>query len=49
MIWLQMTANTGPSECCLALKKALLVLHAEAEKAKVEVCIVAQLEGPPPQ
>jgi peptide chain release factor len=46
MIWLQITANTGPAECCLAVKKALAVLGAEAVKADVEVRLVEQLEGP---
>ena len=46
MIWLQITANTGPSECCLAVKKALVVLGTEAEKAGVMVSVVEQLEGP---
>ena len=46
MIWLQITANTGPSECCLAVKKALVVLSAEAVKAGVEVSVAEQLEGP---
>ncbi len=48
MIWLQITANTGPSECCLAVKKALAVLDAEAALAGVGVRIVEQLEGPVP-
>lgn len=46
MIWLQITANTGPVECCLALKKALGVFSAQALAARVEVRIVEQLEGP---
>ncbi len=46
MIWLQITANTGPAECCLAVKKALGVLGVEAVKADVAVRIVEQLEGP---
>ena len=46
MIWLQITANTGPAECCLAVKKALGVLNAEALGAAVEVRVVEQLEGP---
>ena len=46
MIWLQITANTGPAECCRAVKKALGVLGAEALDAGVEVRIVEQLEGP---
>ena len=46
MIWLQITANSGPAECCLAVKKALGVVHAEAVGAGVEVRMVEQLEGP---
>ena len=48
MIWLQITANTGPSECCLAVQKAMVVLNAEAAMAGVAVRIVEQLEGPVP-
>ncbi|MEJ7808360.1 MAG: peptide chain release factor H [Telluria sp.] len=46
MIWLQITANTGPAECCLAVKKALGVFSAEALEAGVEARLVEQLEGP---
>jgi peptide chain release factor len=46
MIWLQITANTGPSECCLAVSKALAVLCAEAGREGVAVSIVEQLAGP---
>ncbi|UUZ51935.1 peptide chain release factor H [Massilia sp. B-10] len=48
MIWLQMTANTGPVECCLAVRKALDAIHAEARTAGVEVRLVEQLDGPAP-
>ncbi len=48
MIWLQITANTGPSECCLAVKKALAVFDGEATLAGISVRIVEQLEGPVP-
>ena len=48
MIWLQMTANTGPVECCLGLAKALRVLHAEALAAGVDVRLVEQVDGPVP-
>lgn len=48
MIWLQMTANSGPAECCLALKKALALLQVEAAASAVAVAIVEQLEGPVP-
>ena len=46
MIWLQITANTGPSECCLAVRKALDVLCAEAGREGVAVSLVEQLAGP---
>lgn len=46
MIWLQITANTGPVECCLAVKKALDVLCAEAGRDGVSVSLVEQLGGP---
>ncbi|HEY0063362.1 MAG TPA: peptide chain release factor H [Telluria sp.] len=48
MIWLQITANTGPVECCLAVRKALEALHAEAVSAKVAVRLLEQLDGPAP-
>jgi peptide chain release factor len=46
MIWLQITANTGPVECCLAVRKALDALCAEAGRDGVAVSIVEQLVGP---
>jgi peptide chain release factor len=46
MIWLQITANTGPAECCLAVRKALDVLCAEAGREGVSVSLVEQLAGP---
>ncbi len=46
MIWLQITANTGPAECCLALKKALERLSDEAREMGVSVKLVEQVAGP---
>jgi peptide chain release factor len=46
MIWLQITANTGPVECCLALVKALAALQREAAHAGVSVSVVEQVDGP---
>jgi peptide chain release factor len=46
MIWLQITANTGPVECCLAVKKAVDVLCVEADREGVTVSLVEQLAGP---
>lgn len=46
MIWLQITANTGPEECCLAVRKALAVLMKEAGSLKVSVAVVEEVPGP---
>lgn len=46
MVWLQLTANTGPAECCLGVRKALDVLLAEARAAGVAASIVEQVDGP---
>ena len=46
MICLQITANTGPAECCLAVRKALDRLLQEAQKMNVEVTMLEQVDGP---
>jgi len=46
MIWLQITANTGPEECCLAVRKALAVLTKEAAGLHVTVDVVEEVPGP---
>lgn len=46
MIWLQLTANTGPVECCLGVTKALLRLLSEAEQAGVIVQVLEEVTGP---
>lgn len=46
MIWLQLSANTGPVECCLAVSKALKKVLQEAEGARVDVTVVEQVDGP---
>lgn len=46
MLYLQITANTGPAECCLAVAKALQHFHKEARKAGVHVNIIEQVDGP---
>jgi len=46
MIWLQITANTGPAECCLAVYKALRLLLQEAREAQVEVSLIEEIPGP---
>jgi peptide chain release factor len=46
MIWLQISANTGPGECCLAVVKAVGQLQKEARAAKVTVTLLEQVDGP---
>lgn len=46
MLWLQITANTGPVECCLAVRKAFETLCREALGLKVGVSLVEQVAGP---
>jgi peptide chain release factor len=46
MTWLQLTANTGPAECCLGVKKALARLHAEAAAMGVAVTLLGEVAGP---
>jgi len=45
MAWLQLSANTGPAECGLAVAKALARLLRDAAAAKVPVAIIEQLDG----
>lgn len=48
MIWLQLTANTGPAECCLGVRKALEALAVEAQRDGVVLDIVEEVAGPVP-
>lgn len=45
MIMLQLSANTGPEECCLAVQKALTRLIQEAAQLAVHVDVVEQVPG----
>ncbi len=45
MIVLQLTANTGPEECCLAVRKALAYLCEEAATMGVTVDLLEQVQG----
>ena len=45
MILFQLTANTGPEECCLAVRKALLQLLNECDAAGVKVELLEQVAG----
>ncbi len=46
MIWLQLSANTGPLECCLAVAKALALVAAEAEVLGFSVQVIERVDGP---
>ena len=48
MILLQLTANTGPEECCLAVRKALQVLLRECADAGVATEPLEQVAGDRP-
>lgn len=48
MILLQLTANTGPEECCLAVRKALQVLLRECANAGVTAELLEQVPGDKP-
>ncbi|MBK6596079.1 MAG: peptide chain release factor H [Burkholderiales bacterium] len=48
MILLQLTANTGPEECCLAVRKALQVLLRECADAGVTAEPLEQIPGDKP-
>lgn len=43
MVLLQLSANTGPEECCLAVRKALAYLNGEANAMAVRVDVVEQV------
>lgn len=45
MMLLQLTANTGPEECCLAVRKALEQLLRECEAACVRVELLEQADS----
>ncbi|MFP5393811.1 MAG: peptide chain release factor H [Gammaproteobacteria bacterium] len=46
MIWLQLSANIGPAECCVAVTLALARLHEEAEASGISVRVVELQDGP---
>ena len=48
MILLQLTANTGPEECCLAVRKALAQLLRECEGAGVSAELLEQVPSEVP-
>ena len=48
MILLQLTANTGPEECCLAVRKALARLLSECEQAGVRTELLEHVPGEVP-
>jgi peptide chain release factor len=46
MLWLQITANTGPVECCLAVRKAFETLCREAGGVQIRVSLIDEVAGP---
>ena len=48
MILLQLTANTGPEECCLAVRKALSQLLDECDESEVRTELLEQVPGERP-
>ncbi|MES2321918.1 MAG: peptide chain release factor H [Pseudomonadota bacterium] len=48
MIWLQLSANTGPLECCLAVSKALAQLESEAKSKGVRMEVIELVDGAAP-
>lgn len=48
MILLQLTANTGPEECCLAVRKALRVVLRECDDAAVNAELLEQVPADKP-
>jgi len=46
MILFQLTANTGPAECCLAVRHALHALVKEGGKAGVKIEVLEEQPGP---
>lgn len=48
MVLLQLSANTGPEECCLAVCKALAFLVQEAATLAVQVAVMEQVPGDKP-
>lgn len=45
MVLLQLSANTGPEECCLAVRKALAYLQDEAAAMAVRIDVVERVAG----
>ncbi|WP_394778571.1 peptide chain release factor H [Undibacterium sp.] len=48
MVMLQISAGTGPAECCLAVQKALARFQKEARAAGLDVELLEQVDGPVP-
>jgi peptide chain release factor len=46
MILFQLTANTGPAECCLAVRHALHALVKEGNKSGVKIDVLEEQAGP---
>lgn len=48
MILLQLSANTGPEECCLAVRKALSLILEDCAQAGISVDVLEQVPGEHP-
>jgi peptide chain release factor len=48
MMFLQISASTGPEECCLAVKKALAQLLIEAHQAQIKIDLIEQVDSEKP-
>ncbi|MYM30933.1 peptide chain release factor H [Duganella sp. CY15W] len=48
MLYLQLSANTGPVECCLGVRHALARLMEEARSMSVAIVMIEQTPGPVP-
>lgn len=46
MIWLQISANTGPAECCRAVVLALSTIAREAQDCNIRIAVLEDIPGP---
>lgn len=46
MIWMQISANTGPVECCLGVRHVLRTMEMEAASERVTLDLLDSIDGP---
>lgn len=46
MTWIQISANTGPAECCLGVGHVLRVMQAEAASERIALDLLEAIDGP---